>query len=290
MVVDNRDNPFQYIISAINVTEEYVQTLNIPPQTYEINVNSTLDNGDGKKYGLGSSAAVTVATIKALCELYQLKITKIELFKLAAISHFDVQGNGSLGDVASSVFGGIISYSSFDRQWLADFRKKISIKELLKLQWPDLEIIPLKIPNSLKFLVGWSGSPSSTSNLIDKVELKKGKNNSRYQKFLHDSNKCVREITNGFRQNNIRIIMNNINWNRLLLRNLSKFAHVDIETPALTKLIEIADKFGGAAKTSGAGGGDCGIVLIEKECDINQLIKDWKENGIQRLDISIYEH
>ncbi|USS91111.1 phosphomevalonate kinase [Fructilactobacillus carniphilus] len=290
MVVDDRDNPFQYIIAAIQVTEDYVQALGKPTQKYHLSVNSELDSGTGKKYGLGSSAAVTVATIKALCQLYQLNVSKVQLFKLAAIAHFSVQGNGSLGDVASSVFGGLITYSSFDRQWLSEFLHKITLPELLKLEWPRLEITPLQIPPVLRFLVGWTGSPASTSQLIDKVELKKGKHGIHYERFLHDSNKCVREITNGFRQNNIRLIMQNIKKNRELLQSLSQMAGVSIETPKLARLIEIAEQYGGVAKTSGAGGGDCGIVLIKSDCDIAGLKTAWQEAGIDPLDLAIYNY
>ncbi|WP_429970931.1 phosphomevalonate kinase [Fructilactobacillus sp. Tb1] len=290
MVLDDRENPFKYIVSAIKVAEEYVKSLNLELKTFNIDINSELDSGDGKKYGLGSSAAVTVATVKAVCKLYKLNLSKIALFKLAAIAHFEVQGNGSLGDIASSVFGGIISYTSFDRSWLSDFRNKISIDKLIKLEWPSLEIIPLQIPSTLKFLVGWSGAPASTSSLIDKVELKKGKNQADYQAFLHESNKCVHDITNGFRQDNIAIIMSNIKKNRELLLDLGKMANVVIETPKLQEMITTADKFGGAAKTSGAGGGDCGIVLIKNDNSVSQLENAWKQEDIQRLDINIYNY
>ena len=70
MVVDKRDNPFSYILSAINVTEEFARSLNQRLGIYNIRIDSQLDSQSGKKYGLGSSAAVTVATVKALCEYY----------------------------------------------------------------------------------------------------------------------------------------------------------------------------------------------------------------------------
>ncbi len=97
MVVDQRDNPFAYILSAISVTEEYARSLDRQLQIYDIYIDSQLDSANGKKYGLGSSAAVTVATVKALCLFYDLPVDKDKLFKLAAIAHFAVQGNGSLG-------------------------------------------------------------------------------------------------------------------------------------------------------------------------------------------------
>ena len=102
MVVDKRDSPFSYILSAIRVTEEYARSFARELRIYDLHIDSQLDSDSGKKYGLGSSAAVTVATVKALCRFYNLPVTKDEIFKLAAIAHFEVQGNGSLGDVAAS--------------------------------------------------------------------------------------------------------------------------------------------------------------------------------------------
>ncbi len=104
MVFDNRDNPFHYILSAIKVTEDYAKTLGKDLGIYHLTVESDLDSQDGRKYGLGSSAAVTVATIKDLCKFYDLPVNHDKLFKLAAIAHFHVQGNGSLGDIAKQVF------------------------------------------------------------------------------------------------------------------------------------------------------------------------------------------
>ncbi|KRN43492.1 phosphomevalonate kinase [Fructilactobacillus fructivorans] len=290
MVFDNRDNPFQYIISAIKVTEEYVETLNKNLKTYDIIVNSELNSSDGRKYGLGSSAAVTVATVKALCEFYDIDLTTMQLFKLAAIAHFEVQGNGSLGDVAASVFGGWIAYHSFDRQWLANARQDVDLVELINLKWPNLKIIPLTAPSNLQLLIGWSGCPTSTSNLVDRVELKKVRNSELYTDFLRLSKECVLKIVKGFKSSDLKMIQKNIEINRTLLLKLGEFANVEIETPKLKELIDIADHFGGAAKTSGAGGGDCGIVIIDKDDNIEDLIRDWNKHGIKLLDLKIHNN
>lgn len=100
-------------------------------------------------------------------------MTLDQLFKLAAIAHFEVQGNGSLGDIATSVFGGWLEYHSFDRQWLKTARHNYSLSELLAKNWPGLKIKSLPVFDRLNLLIGWTGSPASTSNLVDKVELSK---------------------------------------------------------------------------------------------------------------------
>lgn len=168
MVFDNRDNPFHYILSAIKLTEQYARELNKPLALYKLYIDSQLDAKDGKKYGLGSSAAVTVATIKALAKFYDLKMSKDQIYKLAAIAHLDVQGNGSLGDIAASVYGGWIAYRSFDKAWLAAARNQMSLSALINAEWPELSIELLTAPADMQLLIGWTGSPASTSQLVDK--------------------------------------------------------------------------------------------------------------------------
>src|SRR5699024_9336310 len=84
LVLDIRENPFHYILAAIRLTEKYAQENNILLSFYDLKVTSELDSSNGRKYGLGSSGAVTVATVKALNIFYALNLTQIEIFKIAA--------------------------------------------------------------------------------------------------------------------------------------------------------------------------------------------------------------
>ena len=288
MVVDNRDNPLSYILSAIKVTEEYARSFARELRIFDLHIDSQLDSDSGKKYGLGSSAAVTVATVKALCRFYNLPVTKDEIFKLAAIAHFEVQGNGSLGDVAASVYGGWIAYHSFDRQWLAQQRKYLDLRTLVDLPWPDLKIESLKAPSNLQLLIGWTGKPASTSQLVDKISLFKARQQKEYRQFLEDSKHCIQRMVDGFHNADLESIKNEIRYNRELLKQLGTNSGVHIETPVLNKLCEIAEDFGGAAKTSGAGGGDCGIVAIDRDSNFKLVLKKWAANKIEQLPLSVH--
>ncbi len=288
MVVDNRDNPFSYILSAIKVTEEYARSFARELRIFDLHIDSQLDSDSGKKYGLGSSAAVTVATVKALCHFYNLPVTKDEIFKLAAIAHFEVQGNGSLGDVAASVYGGWIAYHSFDRQWLAQQRKYLDLRTLVDLPWPDLKIESLKAPSNLQLLIGWTGKPASTSQLVDKISLFKARQQKEYRQFLEDSKHCIQRMVEGFHNADLESIKNEIRYNRELLKQLGTNSGVHIETPVLNKLCQIAEDFGGAAKTSCAGGGDCGIVAIDRDSNFKQVLKKWAANKIEQLPLSVH--
>ncbi|MGO2064386.1 phosphomevalonate kinase [Latilactobacillus curvatus] len=288
MVFDNRDNPFHYILSAIRLTEQYARQAGKTLRVYHLRVNSDLDSADGKKYGLGSSAAVTVATVKALCAFYELSLSNDQLYKLAAIAHLDVQGNGSLGDIAASVFGGWVAYRSFDKQWLADIRPTVSLTELLEMPWPSLSIELLTPPAELSLLIGWTGSPASTSHLVDKIALAKTERQADYQNFLAASKACLEAMVDGFRRNDLAQIQAELRHNRAILQDLAHFSHVAIETPILQKMGALAETIGGAAKTSGAGGGDCGIVIIDRAIETEALFEQWRANQIERLNLAVH--
>lgn len=60
--------------------------------------------------GLGSSAAVTVAVIQALCQYTKTALSKpLHLKKALAVVHA-IQGRGSGTDLAASIYGGVIAY------------------------------------------------------------------------------------------------------------------------------------------------------------------------------------
>ena len=54
----------------------------------------------------------------------------------------------------------------------------------------------------------------------------------------------------------------------------------------LKLLCDIGERFGGA-KTSGAGGGDCGITIIDNRVDKHSIYEVW-EKGIKPLKFKIY--
>ena len=52
-------------------------------------------------------------------------------------------------------------------------------------------------------------------------------------------------------------------------------------------LCDIGERYG-AAKTSGAGGGDCGIAIIDNRIDKNRIYNEWASHGIKPLKFKIY--
>ncbi|MFD6107667.1 phosphomevalonate kinase, partial [Nocardia salmonicida] len=72
---------------------------------------------------------------------------------------------------------------------------------------------------------------------------------------------------------------------RTLLADLDAMSDLGIMTPRLQALCDAGAAVGAAAKPSGAGGGDCGIALIERTrpAAIAELTGRWITAGIRPL-------
>ncbi|MEU1548279.1 hypothetical protein [Nocardia sp. NPDC005745] len=82
---------------------------------------------DGHKLGLGSSAAVTVATVDALAVFYQPHLDRTDRYRLAMLASLTVGPNGSGGDIAASTWGGWVAYCSPDRNRVRDLARGRSV-------------------------------------------------------------------------------------------------------------------------------------------------------------------
>ena len=165
--------------------------------------------------------------------------------------------------------------------------KETSVDEVLEKNWPGLHIEPLQAPENMEVLIGWTGSPASSPHLVSEVKRLKS-DPIFYGKFLDQSNTCVENLIYAFKTNNIKGVQKMIRQNRSIIQQMDKEATVDIETKKLKLLCDIGERFGGAAKTSGAGGGDCGITIIDNRVDKHSIYEVWEKEGIKPLKFKIY--
>jgi mevalonate kinase len=188
---------------------------------------SLVIDGFDSRYGLGSSAAVTVAVARALFKLKKIKVSKRELFSFCYQVVIKVQGVGSGFDLAAAIWQGVIYFVTGGKQ-----------------------IKPLAV-TSLPLIVGYSGVKADTTTMIRKVasQIK--------PEFLNQSAQIV---------NQGRKEMEKQNWTKLgklMTENQKLLKLVGASTDKLEKLITAALGAGAyGAKLSGAGGGDCMIALV----------------------------
>lgn len=279
------------VIHMIHFVEAYVKERGRPLQFFDLKIDSQLDSPDGKKYGLGSSGAVSVGIVRALDSLYDLHLSKLQLFKLTALAHLALGKRGSFGDIAASTFSSCLYYQCFDKDYIGQLTSDHTIQELMDLTWPGLEIEPIDLHPSLNLQVGWTQAPASTDQLIDQLtETDRGNSPLTLEDFLAASNEVVQALAGVLEEGAMARVKILLAANRCLLREFAKSQSLVIETPSLHRLIETAVSMGGASKTSGAGGGDCGIALFQNFSSQlkNQLHQAWQNQGIVPLDLSIY--
>ncbi|MCY1570356.1 phosphomevalonate kinase [Staphylococcus pettenkoferi] len=277
----------KYVITAIEVFEQYARSKGMELKHFHLTIDSNLDDASGHKYGLGSSAAVLVSVVKALNEFYQLNLSNLFIYKLAVIANMKLQSLSSCGDIAVSVYTGWLAYSTFDHEWVKQQIEETSVNEVLKKNWPGLHIEPLQAPENMEILIGWTGSPASSPHLVSEVKRLKS-DPSFYGRFLEQSHACVEKLIHAFKTNHLKGVQQMVRLNRTIIQQMDAEATVDIETPTLKTLCEVGEKHGGASKTSGAGGGDCGITIINNECDKQAIYDEWLQNGVKPLEFNIY--
>lgn len=284
------DSRTRFVEFAMEMALNYLVEQSIVPAPFKLTIKSELDDKSGRKYGLGSSAAVVTAVISAILKRFSPKPPPAELiFKLAAIAHVVIQGNGSGADIAAASYGGVIEYTSFQAEWLlAEYEKKDSLTALIEKNWVYFSIKRVTLPPDLQMLIGWTGSPASTKQLVKQIRVLKTTEHTKYQAFLDKSEHAVQTFLTGISKADHRLIFEGINLNRQALSKLGQDAGVEIETPLLEKLADLAATHSGVGKLSGAGGGDCGIALLLAEENKDKLRQAWREVGITPLTIQPY--
>ena len=277
----------KYVVTAIEVFEQYARSCDIKLEHFHLTIDSNLADESGQKYGLGSSAAVLVSVVKALNKFYDMQLSNLYIYKLAVIANMKLQSLSSCGDIAVSVYSGWLAYSTFDHDWVKQQMEEGHVSDVLEKNWPGLHIEPLQAPENMEVLIGWTGSPASSPHLVSEVKRLKS-DPAFYGDFIEQSHLCVEQLINAFKMNNIKGVQKMIRQNRKVIRKMDDAASVDIETNKLKRLCDIAEAHGGAAKTSGAGGGDCGIAIIDTNVDKHKIYEAWAHDGIKPLPFKIY--
>ncbi|SET99267.1 phosphomevalonate kinase [Salinibacillus kushneri] len=289
----NTDEKLLFVQNTIKVVQDYLNESSVQLSPFHLTVTSELDDPSGKKYGLGSSAAVVVSVVSAILALAEQQnqlfyAPKELIFKLAVIAHVKTQGSGSGADVAASTYGGWLRYSAFQAQWLLQqIETSSSITTLIEQSWPYLSIQPVIPPETLQLCVGWTGKAVSTGPMIRQLKDGQQENNQIYQTFLKDSYQAVEGIVSSFEHKDAEESLFYLKKNRSALVKLGKEVGMLIETPNLAVLSDLAEQMGGSGKSSGAGGGDCGIAFVTSQEQVVKLSEAWKKAGIEPLNLDV---
>lgn len=270
--VDMRpDSSYALIQETVALVEDYLTAQGVDLRTFSLDVRGKMER-EGKKFGLGSSGSVVVLVIKAMLAFYERPAERELLFKLASAVLLKRGDNGSMGDIACIVSEDLVLYQSFDREKVAQWLAKEDLQTVLARDW-GFSIRNVEPTLKFDFLVGWTKEVAVSSHMVK--QIKDNMNSS----FLQASKETVTILVKALEVGQEDKIIELLNHASLLLEGLSS----DIYTPSLRQLKDASRDLKAVAKSSGAGGGDCGIALSFDQDSTTLLKKRWADLGIELL-------
>jgi phosphomevalonate kinase len=254
----------------------------LPPGSVWIDSAAFAADGGGRKLGLGSSAATAACAVGATLEMAGLPVaTHRDLaFSLADAAHRAWQGGlGSGADVAVSVYGGVLQYSRPGGGA------------------PVVRELPGGLPG-LTLLVFSSGAAAATTHQIRGVRAFAAASPLDYAALLAAVRAAADRFVESLLAARPREAVAATRAAAEALAALGQAAEVPIVTPAFARAGALAAELGGAAKPSGAGGGDVGVALFTEAAAADAFAARLREPppggdpalALQILELTIDDH
>jgi len=231
--------PFQFVLAALQYFEK---ELKAKKSGFDLNIQSEFKHN----VGLGSSAAVTVATVavlfKFLEEFVSFSLEKVRETAMTIVRK--VQGMGSGADVAASVYGGILAY-----QQTAPYVLK-------------------QLSTDLPLTVVYSGSKTPTPEVVRQVEELENKDPQRINALYKTMDEAAKKAIGLIEQEDWPKLGEIFNSQQDIMNALG------VATPLLNQLCERLNAEPGiyGAKISGAGLGDCVMGVGAQRMVSNQTV------------------
>ncbi|MCP4674960.1 MAG: hypothetical protein GY854_05535 [Deltaproteobacteria bacterium] len=254
---------------VVAVRQQMAHLLESEPETARdiplVEVISTGFRIRREKIGLGSSAAVAAAVSGALFEWSGKKISehRSQILDLAIQAHRDVQGGrGSGADVAAAVHGGTLIFT--------------------------MDGVPEAIDISgVEIVAVWSGRAASTTQLIGKINDFAERDARTHRACFDELEAGAARLAEAYRSARPKSIIAETGNYRESMNRLGQASGAPIVASEHDLVTTLARDLGGAAKPSGAGGGDVAIAVFEDPEAARRLRSRCRSHGLIPLDTNL---
>lgn len=210
--------------------------------------------------GLGGSAAVAVAIIRALDRHFGLGLDDTEINELAFLSEEIAHGRPSGIDNTLATHGRPLLYR----------RGNPPLAE------------PLQLGQPLQLVVGMTHSEGLTAKTVGNVREARERHPRLYEKIFDDIDALVLQAVAALRDNDHRALGELMNICQGLLNALQ------VSTPELERLIGIARGAGAlGAKLTGGGGGGAMVALCASADDASRVRQAAERQGFRAMALAI---
>lgn len=241
---------------------------------------SALYEGE-RKLGLGSSAASTVALLRAASAL-----DAGGLFEAAFGAHRELQGGrGSGADVAAACWGGLLAYRLHEPQ--PPF-EAIEAEPLPGARDEGLaQLLPVSWPEELVLEAVWTGEPASSTELVGRVERARASDPRSLDAILGRIASAARAIARALASQDAGEVLAHMARAEALMGELGERAGAPILCPAHQALSARARGHQLVCKPSGAGGGDLSLLLGPPGADWEGMMAGLPA-GCQRVSLDFF--
>lgn len=217
------------------------------------------------KLGLGSSAAVAAAAVGAVFDAHGLSIAenRMAILQVAQDAHRAAQkGQGSGADVAASVLGGTLLYTV------------------------NKAPMPVSL-TGLHIAVVFSGRSVSTEQMIGRIAAYKDRDRRGYDVRMAELTAVAMDLAAAYRGGKPLDIIEVSRAYGESMDHLGIAAGVNIVTKEHRCAMTLAEEIGGAAKPSGAGGGDIAVALFDSDAALKEFRVQCIRHELVPLDLVI---
>ena len=212
------------------------------------------------KLGLGGSACATVLAVRATALAQERLMPKAEVLALAHAAHWAAQeGAGSGADVAACAYGGaleVVAKAAWDSP-----QEVLALPARALLEDRRAFAAPFELPVEARFLLAWSGVCADTRALVREVRAFGAARPARLAHHAEAIAFCAESLKAALDADSAKTALTALRRAAVAMAALGEEAGCAIVTPELARICAIAARAGCAGKPSGAGGGDCAIVL-----------------------------
>lgn len=214
-----------------------------PDVAVELRVAGQLD---GRKVGLGTSAAVTVAMLRAVAAVHEKAVSDAEIAELARAAHATGQGGGSGYDVTAIAHGGVIGYH----------------------RSPD-RAEPLAWPEGLAMAALFTGEAAPTADALARRQ--------QLDPHLAAIHRAAAEFFAAWKNGQIQEILDALHRCERQIE-LAAATAPGLLTDAVWAVKRHCAGHGVVARTSGAGGGDC-VLAAGSPAQVATVQEAWQKQG-----------
>lgn len=241
------------LLGTKTIIEKVVNDLDKELKDFHIEINSTIPY----ESGMGSSAAVAVATIRALYKFFGESLNINELINLSNISEKIVHGNPS--GIDTSVIAKETSLYFIKGEPLNPFNFKL-----------DAYLV-----------VAHTGSQSQTKDAVRDVRLLMEANSKRYRPMIDELGKIAYNGKKAIKENNP------IRLGSLMTRAHCLLSELSVSNEKLNKLVNVSLDSGAlGAKLTGGGRGGSMIALCSTKDEAKYISSKLLDKGAKKVWVS----